>query len=67
MININSLENVTGGKIAQNPNGSCETVDKYFVIDDNSNTVIAQVGGYRHARKIAESLGQSVEMTSIEQ
>ena len=64
-INMNELDTITGGLIAQNPNGTCNTDDKYLIVDDNTKQVIAKTGGYAHARKIAEALGLSTEWIDI--
>ena len=48
--------------VAIDPNGSCDTEDKYLIMDDKSGDVLAKTGGYRKARKIAEQLGQSPEL-----
>ncbi len=60
-LDLESMEKAAGGKIAKNPNGSIETLDKYVVVDDNTNAAIAKTGGYRHARKIAEKMGLSTD------
>ena len=59
--NLDELEKVSGGSLVKNPDGSVETDDKYLVVDDNNKQVIAKTGGYRHARKIAERMGVSVD------
>ena len=56
------LDQVAGGVVAIDPNGSCDTEDKYLIMDDKSGDVLAKTGGYRKARKIAEQLGQSPEL-----
>ena len=35
------------------------------MMDDNTRQVIANTGGYAHARRIAEALGLSTEWISI--
>ncbi len=61
-VEIENLESVTGGVVTVNPNGSCETEDKYFIRHDLTGIILAITGGYRKARKLAESLGQSPEL-----
>ena len=61
-IAVEDLEFVTGGIVTINPNGSCDTEDKYYIRHDLTGIVLAVTGGYRKARKIAEILGQSPEL-----
>ena len=60
---VENLELVTGGAVTVNPKGSCDTEDKYFIVDDLTGIILAITGGYRKARKLAESLGQSPELS----
>ena len=61
-ITVEDLEFVNGGIVTINPNGSCDTEDKYYIRHDLTGIVLAVTGGYRKARKIAETLGQSPEL-----
>ena len=61
-IEMENLESVTGGIVTVNPNGSCDTEDKYYIRHDKTGIILAVTGGYRKARKIAEMLGQSPEL-----
>ena len=56
------LEQVTGGIVTRNPEGSSDTENKYFVKDDQTGEVLGTTGGYRTARKLAEQMGQSPEL-----
>jgi hypothetical protein len=60
-LNPENLDKIAGGHLAKNPAGSADTDDKYLVVDDNTNEVIAKTGGYRHARKIAEKMNLSTD------
>ena len=61
-ITLDEMMNVNGGAVRVNPNGSCDTEDKYFIVDDLTGIILALTGGYRKARKLAESFGQSPEL-----
>ena len=62
MINEENMEKVNGGIVTLNPGGSSATEDKYLVKDDETGQVLGRAGGYRVARKMAESMGQSGEL-----
>ena len=62
IIKTDDLEFVSGDIVTINPNGSCDTEDKYFIRNDLTGIILAVTGGYRKARKIAETLGQSPEL-----
>lgn len=66
-LNDKELEMVNGGAIAKNPEGTCDTDDKYLIVDDNTKQVIAKTGGYAHARMIAEALNLSTDTISIDE
>ena len=61
-LTLEKMEQVNGGAVKVNPKGSCDTEDKYFIMDDITGIILAITGGYRKARKLAESLGQSAEL-----
>ena len=61
-LNMDDLELVNGGVVKVNPNGSCDTENKYQIIDDLTGLILAVTGGYRNARKLAEKFGQSPEL-----
>ncbi len=56
------LDMVAGGIVEKNPNGSCDTEDKYIVKDDTTGEIIGMTGGYANARRMAEKHGQSPEL-----
>ncbi len=60
-VELDDMDKAAGGKIAKNPNGSCDTLDKYVIVDDNTNQGVAMAGGYSHARKVAQGMGLSTE------
>jgi hypothetical protein len=51
------MEQINGGAVTVNPNGSCDTEDKNFIRHDLTGIILAVTGGYRKARKIGEMLG----------
>ena len=61
-LTLEKMELVNGGVVTVNPNGSCDTEDKYCIVDDLTGIILALTGGYRKARRLAESLGQSPEL-----
>ncbi len=61
-LTLEKIEQVIGGGVILNPNGSSDTEDKYYIIDDLTSKVLALAGGYRTARKLAEKYKQSPEL-----
>ncbi len=66
-LDLEDMGKAAGGKIARNPEGTCDTLDKYIVVNDETNQAIAKVGGYAHARKVAEGLGLSTDDIPFDQ